>query len=42
MQKKIFLVDDDDDLREGLADQLEVYDDLSVTMAANGATAFLK
>ena len=38
--KKILLVDDDDDLREALAEQLVATDEFDVFEAANGAGAF--
>ena len=40
--KKILLVDDDDDLREALAEQLVATDDFDVFEAANGAGAVEK
>ncbi len=40
--KKILLVDDDDDLREALSEQLLVTEDFDVFEAANGAEAMTK
>ena len=36
-QKTILVVDDDDDLRGALAEQLELYEEFTVVQAANGA-----
>ncbi|MCB2122184.1 MAG: response regulator, partial [Rhodobacteraceae bacterium] len=40
--KKILLVDDDDDLREALAEQLVMTEDFDVFEAGNGAEAIEK
>ncbi|WP_320179408.1 response regulator transcription factor [Roseovarius pacificus] len=40
--KKILLVDDDDDLREALSEQLVITEDFDVFEAANGAEAMTK
>ncbi|MGH1369824.1 MAG: response regulator transcription factor [Maritimibacter sp.] len=42
MQKNILLVDDDEDLREALAEQLVMTEDFEVFEAANGAEAMVK
>ncbi|EGF92033.1 transcriptional regulator [Asticcacaulis sp. AC460] len=36
-QKTLLIVDDDDELREALAEQLELHEEFKVTQAANGA-----
>ena len=41
-QKNILLVDDDEDLREALAEQLVMTEDFEVFEAANGADAMQK
>ena len=40
--KKILLVDDDEDLREALAEQLVMTEDFDVFEAGNGAEAMVK
>ena len=40
--KKILLVDDDDDLREALSEQLVMTEDFDVFEAADGADAMVK
>jgi DNA-binding response OmpR family regulator len=40
--KKILLVDDDDDLREALSEQLVMTEDFDVFEADSGATAMIK
>jgi DNA-binding response OmpR family regulator len=40
--KKILLVDDDDDLREALSEQLIMTEDFDVFEAANGADAMVR
>ena len=35
--KKVLLVEDDDGLREALAEQLELHEEFTIEQAANGA-----